>query len=301
MDRDAQDLIRLAQQGLAALLPVPGQQVGAHGRLVGDDGGEPGVGEGCDGGHMGFQVQAVRLTGLSHQVGHIDHGGLGQLDGLLELPQEEVRDGGGVEATGGEQDEVSAQECQDGLRQGLGIPGLQPEAGQGRVAGAYCGLASVGATGHVFGAEGDGHHRGGKQAAGSDQHARELPDGPDPVARDVCQSPQHQVAQGVSGEVALALEAVVQEVRQGGVLQRQGSEAVAQVPGGNAAQLLADAPGGAPVVGHGDDACKLPGIPATTGFALQGPEQRSKPGAAPKGHHPQGAVSIQVPRRARHG
>ncbi len=88
---------------------------------------------------------------------------------------------------------------------------------------------------------------------------------------------------------ALALvEPVLKQLRHQGLGLGQGGDALAKVARRQHPQLPAQAPGAAPVVGHGDDGGDIGGI------RLDAPQQGGEAGAAADGHDPGALAQLPV-------
>lgn len=93
-------------------------------------------------------------------------------------------------------------------------------------------------------------------------------EGLDVVAELLPQGDDQQIADRVFVQVALGLEAVLDDAGPGlapVVVAAQRGEGLAQVPRGQHAQFVAQAAAGAAVVGHGDDGGEVAGDPAQCG------------------------------------
>jgi hypothetical protein len=110
-----------------------------------------------------------------------------------------------------------------------------------------CDLAPV-ALAH---AQRHGPRRGGVDGPAEVEHPVRRPQGVAEVALDLGQRRQEQVAEGVPLELGAALEAVVEEPPEGGLVVRQRRQAVDQIAGGRHVEGLAQAPRRAPVVADG--------------------------------------------------
>ena len=87
---------------------------------------------------------------------------------------------------------------------------------------------------------------------------------------------QEQIAEGLPRQGALG-EAVGQQLLHDGLGVGQGFHTVADIPRRGHPQVLAQPPGAAPVVGHGDDGGEVPGI------SFQSPQQGGQPRPAADG------------------
>jgi hypothetical protein len=201
-----------------------------------------------DGGQVGLGREAAGLPRLGLQVADVDQPlGLGQ--GRGQVGDEQVGHDRGEGRPGAEQDQVGLADGVDRGRHGgrgarLQPHRLDPAAGRGDRHLALD-LAAV------------------DQAAQPHRHQRgrqDLPLDPEPPRRllqrlleaalEVGQGGQGQVAQVVAGQVA-ALEPVAEQLADLGRRVGQGEHGLAQVAGGQQAQVAAEPPRGAAVVGHG--------------------------------------------------
>src|SRR5579872_3949373 len=245
----------------------------------------PGVGEhrpdldavAPEGPHVGGHVVAARLGQLLAQIGHVDAPAR-----LLREIGEEVadarHDAGGeharVERARADHDLVRLAEC---LEDAVGRPCLgrqevdrhhSPALLDANLA-AHLLAASVRPKRH--GSLGGGEHgtEGAKDAAG-------LLDALDEAARREGEGGDEEVPEGVPGEAACA-EAVLEGGAKGGLLGEQGPNALAQVPRRWDAELLAQPPRRAAVVGHRDDGRDPSRV------AAHGAERLGEPVAAAEG------------------
>ena len=104
------------------------------------------------------------------------------------------------------------------------------------------------------------------------------------AARDRREGREKQVAEAVTFQAGAGAEAVLEQACEQRLLGGQGRQAIADVAGGQHAELAAQHPGAAAVVRHGDDGGEVAAV------ALQAAEQGGQAGAAADGHDRRAAV-----------
>ena len=139
-----------------------------------------------------------------------------------------------------------------GFRQGRGIGRIEREFDNAAVAGGDVGFAAdKGAVVHL-GDQG-GVDRGGRvDAAARGENLGGQLDGLGKVAGDLSESGDKEVAEVVALQGIAGAEAMVEEAGEQCFFFAEGDHAVAQVAGGKHVEVLAQAAGGATVVGDGD-------------------------------------------------
>lgn len=207
--------------------------------------------------------ETVGLSGLSHYVGSVENVGLGAGDGVPDTLDHEVGNYAGVEVAGAHDHEVGFQyslyDRWVDLGRGVQVDVIDIDVGADAPH-IYAGLpgdnSAIDQSGLQVGV-GEGH---GQDATGDLQHASRLYDGKGHAAGDLGKGGKHEVAEAVSLKVPTAIEAVVEESAEYGIVGVVGAEAeeaLTNVAGGELAELVAEAPGGTSTIGHGDDGCEV--------------------------------------------
>ena len=190
---------------------------------------------------------------------------------LAQVFNQQVGHDARVEAAGTDDDEVGIEDGADGVGVGLGVGGIEEE------------LADAGAVLRdvvlavdeliVLGAGRKSYVGAGGREDGAThvEDAAGLADGRLEVPGDVGHGDDEEVAEGVALEPIAGAEAVLEEARHERLGLGQGGQALADIAGGDDAEVLAEASRGAPVVGHGDDGGEVAGV------FLEPPEEHGEP------------------------
>ena len=222
-------------------------------------------------------AEVVGLAVLCGDVTDEDALGVGGEERRAEVLNEEIGEHARVEAAGTDDDEVGIEDGAHGVGVGLGVGGIEEELAD---AGAVLGDVVLAVDELVVvGAGGERHidERGGEDGAAHVEDAAGLVDGRLEVPGNVGHGDDEEVAEGVALEPVAGAEAVLEEARHEGFGLGEGGHALADVAGGDHTEVLAQASGGTPVIGHGDNGGEVAGV------LLESAEQHGKPGSAADG------------------
>ena len=170
---------------------------------------------------------------------------------LAQIFNQQVGHDARVEAAGTDDDEVGIEDGADGVGVGLGVGGIEEELADAGavfrdVVLAVDELIVLGAGRKSYVGAG-----GREDDAAHVEDAAGLADGRLEVPGDVGHGDDEEVAEGVALEPIAGAEAVLEEARHERLGLGQGGQALADIAGGDDAEVLAETSGGAPVVGHG--------------------------------------------------
>ena len=220
---------------------------------------------------------------------------------------QQIGDERGVKRAGTDGDEVGALDGFQRLRQRRGVGWIEHQLGDAPAAGGDVGFAAhERAVVHARHQRGIGRGDGVDAATGGENLRRQL-DGVGKVAGNLGERGDKEVAEVVSLERVAAAEAMGEEPGQQIFFLAERDHAVAQVAGRQHVEVLAQAAGGAAVVGDGDhggevgDEAGLARARLAGGadVAAQSAQQRGETGAAADGDHAQRPPEARRFRRSR--
>ncbi len=198
----------------------------------------------------GGEVEA--FIGLGHEIADVDARRCGGSQGFRDAAYEKVADHGGVERARAEGDEVGGGDGVEGFGQRIALGGVDHEFNDAGLCGGDAGFAANhGAVLHLRHEHGVGGGRGVNAAARGEDLRGSL-DGLGEIAAHFRQCSEEEIAEAVAFEIA-GVEAVLKELCEKGFVLGEGNHAVADVTGGEDVHVLAQAAGGATVIGDGDD------------------------------------------------
>ena len=188
---------------------------------------------------------------------------------------------------------MRARDRLEHLRERPHVAGLEEDAPDGHPLPPEVGFSEDARAVGQLGAEPHGVEGRGQDGSAHGEHLAGDPNRVEEVPRDVGEGGEEEVSEAVAREMPLAREPELEQLRHQGLDVRQGDEAVSDVARGKHLELLAQAPGAAPVVGHGDHGRQVGDAPAEV--ALQGGEDHGETRAAADRDDPPPAV--QTPAR----
>ena len=207
---------------------------------------------GLEGGQVVGERHAVGLPWLGHEVRHADLQGGRRAQGVGDPPDQKVRDQARVERAGRQDDDVRMGDRLEHFRQRPGSAGSRNTRRMGSPA-RDARLAQDAAPIGQLGAEPYDVERRRQDGTPHGQHLAGDADRVEEIARDLGEGGEEEVTEAVARELTLAGEAELEELGHQRLDLGQRDETVPDVARREHLQLVAEPPGAAAVVGHGDD------------------------------------------------